>query len=67
VVVAFGDDNRTREVVAALQEAGDCWCGGTRWRGREAMRISISSWATTQDDLEITFRSIIAAAQSRKS
>jgi glutamate/tyrosine decarboxylase-like PLP-dependent enzyme len=67
VVVAFGDDNRTRAIVTALQEAGDCWCGGTRWRGREAMRISISSWATTQDDLEITFRSIIAAAQSRKS
>jgi glutamate/tyrosine decarboxylase-like PLP-dependent enzyme len=67
VVVAFDDDTRTREVVAALQEAGDCWCGGTRWRGREAMRISISSWATTRDDLEITFRSIVAAAQRGKS
>jgi glutamate/tyrosine decarboxylase-like PLP-dependent enzyme len=67
VVVAFGDDERTREVIAALQAAGDCWCGGTRWRGREAMRISISSWATTRDDLEVTFRSIVAAAQRRKS
>lgn len=62
VVVAFGDDERTRRVIAALQQAGDCWCGGTRWRGREAMRISVSSWATTQDDLEITFRAIITAA-----
>ena len=61
VVVAFGDDARTKQVVAALQASGDCWCGGTRWRGREAMRISISSWATTQDDLEISFRSILNA------
>ena len=61
VVVAFGDDERTRRVIAALQKAGDCWCGGTRWQGREAMRISISSWATTQDDIEITFRAILAA------
>ena len=62
VVVAFGDDDRTMKAIAALQKAGDCWCGGTRWQGREAMRISISSWATTQDDLEITFRAILAAA-----
>ena len=62
VVVAFGDDERTRTAIAALQKAGDCWCGGTRWQGREAMRISISSWATTQDDLEISFRAILDAA-----
>lgn len=62
MVVAFGDDDRTKRVVAALQDSGDCWCGGTRWQGREAMRISISSWATTQDDLEISFRAILAAA-----
>ena len=64
VVVAFGDDERTRRAIASLQKAGDCWCGGTRWQGREAMRISISSWATTQDDMEITFRAILAAADS---
>jgi glutamate/tyrosine decarboxylase-like PLP-dependent enzyme len=64
IVVAFGDNERTRRTIAALQEAGDCWCGGTRWHGREAMRISISSWATTQDDLEISFRSILKAAGS---
>ncbi len=62
IVVAFGDDARTKAVVAALQASGDCWCGGTRWHGREAMRISISSWATTQDDLEISLRSMLNAA-----
>ncbi len=63
VVVAFGDDERTKKAIAALQKAGDCWCGGTRWQGREAMRISISSWATTQDDIEITCRAILGAAR----
>jgi glutamate/tyrosine decarboxylase-like PLP-dependent enzyme len=62
VVVAFGDDATTQRVIAALQQRGECWCGGTRWRGREAMRISLSSWATTDEDLRITLRSIRAAA-----
>jgi glutamate/tyrosine decarboxylase-like PLP-dependent enzyme len=61
VVVAFGDDAHTRRVVAAVQAAGQCWCGGTRWHGREAMRISVSSWATTQDDLAVALKSILAA------
>ena len=63
VVVAFGDDARTKRTIAALQDAGDCWCGGTRWQGREAMRISICSWATTQEDMQITLRAILAAAK----
>ena len=46
-----------------VQEAGDCWCGGTRWHGREAMRVSVSAWATTQADMERTLRSILAAAE----
>jgi glutamate/tyrosine decarboxylase-like PLP-dependent enzyme len=64
VVVAFGDDAATRRAIAALQQAGVCWCGGTRWRGREAMRVSISSWATTQSDMEATLESIRASADA---
>lgn len=52
VLVAFGDDETTRRVIHALQREGTCWCGGTVWRGRAAMRISVSSWATTADDVE---------------
>lgn len=63
VVVAFGDDAKTRRTIAAIQEDGRIWCGGTRWRGREAMRISISSWATTQYDMEIALAAILAAAR----
>ncbi|MFT3789824.1 MAG: pyridoxal-dependent decarboxylase [Rudaea sp.] len=47
VLVAFGDAARTQRVVAALQAEGTCWCGGTVWQGRSAMRISVCSWATT--------------------
>jgi glutamate/tyrosine decarboxylase-like PLP-dependent enzyme len=64
VVVSFGNDERTRRVIAALQEARDCWCGGTRWHGQEAMRISVSGWATTDEDMRTTIRSILAAAES---
>ncbi len=63
VVVSFGDAERTKRVVAALQEARDCWCGGTRWHGREAMRISVSGWATTEEDMRIALRSLLAAAE----
>src|SRR5208283_1741056 len=50
VVVAFGNDDRTRRVIASIQNSGRCWCGGSTWRGRAAMRISVSSWATTDED-----------------
>jgi len=52
VVVAFGDDERTARVVDAVQRDGTCWAGPTRWQGRTAMRISVSSWATTDRDVE---------------
>ena len=62
VVVAFGDDARTKATIERLQRSGDCWCGGTRWRGREAMRVSVSSWATSQADMEKTLQAIRGAA-----
>jgi glutamate/tyrosine decarboxylase-like PLP-dependent enzyme len=51
VLASFGDADTTRRVVAALQAEGTCWCGPTVWQGRTAMRISVSSWATTDDDV----------------
>lgn len=51
VLVSFGGDDTTRRVVAALQAEGTCWCGITVWQGHTAMRISVSSWATTDDDV----------------
>jgi glutamate/tyrosine decarboxylase-like PLP-dependent enzyme len=63
VVVAFGNDSRTQETIARLQKSGVCWCGGTRWRGREAMRVSVSAWGTTQPDMEKTLQAILSAAR----
>ncbi len=62
VVAAFGSDDRTKAAIGRLQAGGECWCGGTRWRGREAMRVSVSSWATTQADMDRTLRAILAAS-----
>jgi len=63
VVVAFGDERRTAEVIRRVQAAGECWCGPTRWRGRDAMRISVSCWATTGADVERSLASIVRCAQ----
>jgi glutamate/tyrosine decarboxylase-like PLP-dependent enzyme len=62
VLVAFGDAGRTQRVIAALQADGTCWCGGTVWQGRSAMRISVSSWATTDADVEKSIAAMLRVA-----
>jgi glutamate/tyrosine decarboxylase-like PLP-dependent enzyme len=63
VLVSFGDEKTTRAVIQAIQEDGTCWCGGTQWQGRTAMRISVSSWATTGDDVEKSLDAMIRCAR----
>jgi glutamate/tyrosine decarboxylase-like PLP-dependent enzyme len=63
VLVAFGDADRTRAVIAALQRDGTCWCGATIWQGRTAMRISVCSWATTDADVERSLEAMLSAAR----
>jgi len=63
VLVAFGSDEKTHRVIAAVQEEGTCWCSGTTWKGRGAMRISVSSWATTAEDVERSLSAITAVAK----
>ena len=62
VLVSFGDDAKTRRVIEGIQADGTCWCGGTVWHGRAAMRISVSSWATTEDDVEQSLAAMIRVA-----
>jgi glutamate/tyrosine decarboxylase-like PLP-dependent enzyme len=64
VVVSFGSAERTREVIARVQRDGTCWCGGTVWQGRTAMRISVSSWATTEADVRRSLAAILKVAAS---
>ncbi len=61
VLVSFGDDETTRRVVAAVQEEGTCWAGVTVWQGRTAMRISVSGWSTTEDDVERSLAAMLRA------
>ena len=65
VLVSFGDPEETQRVVAGLQAEGTCWCGGTVWQGRTAMRISVSSWATTDDDVERSLAAMLRVARGR--
>ncbi len=62
VLVAFGDGETTRRVVAAVQDEGTCWAGGSVWQGRDAMRISVSSWATSEADVERSLEAIVRVA-----
>jgi len=66
VLVAFGDDATTRRVIAGVQQDGTCWAGGTVWQGRAAMRISVSSWATTEADVERSLAAIVRVADAQR-
>jgi glutamate/tyrosine decarboxylase-like PLP-dependent enzyme len=63
VLVSFGSDDVTDQVIKNLQQEGTCWCGGTIYRGRRVMRISISSWATSDEDVERSLKVILQAAK----
>jgi glutamate/tyrosine decarboxylase-like PLP-dependent enzyme len=65
VLVRFGDDDAvTDRVVEAVQQSGECWMGSTTWHGRRYMRISVSSWRTTEDDVDRSVAAILAAARA---
>jgi glutamate/tyrosine decarboxylase-like PLP-dependent enzyme len=63
VMVSFGDAACTNEVIAGVQADGTCWCGGTVWQGRTAMRVSISSWATTDEDIGRSIEALLRIAR----
>jgi hypothetical protein len=83
VLVSFCSPELTRRVIAGIQQDGTCWCGGTVWQGRTAashstvrqgrrpvedsMRISVSSWATTDDDVEKSLEAILRIAAQVKA
>ena len=62
ILVSFGDAERTREVIRRLQADGTIWCGETLWQGHTAMRISVSSWATAEEDVERSLEAILRLA-----
>jgi glutamate/tyrosine decarboxylase-like PLP-dependent enzyme len=65
VAPASGDaDAATREALARVQEERVCWLGPTRWHGMDAMRISVSNWSTTEEDIDRSAESIIRAVRA---
>lgn len=58
VLVSYGSDERTNRVIKAVQDDGTCWAGGTTWRGRRYMRISVSNWSTTTRDVDRSVEAI---------
>jgi glutamate/tyrosine decarboxylase-like PLP-dependent enzyme len=62
VLVSFGEAQTTDRIISGIQADGTCWCGGTVWQGQTAMRISVSSWATTESDVERSLEAMLRVA-----
>jgi threonine aldolase len=61
VLVSCENDALTKATLNKIQASGECWCGGSSWRGKNVIRISICDWATTQKEIERSVRAFIAA------
>ena len=66
-LVRFTDDRRTDEVIAAAMATGEVFFGGTTWRGMRAMRVSVSNWRTTGEDVERAVRAIERVLGERRT
>ena len=61
-LVRFGDDDTTRSMLEAVQRSGEAWLGGTVWEGRAAIRVSVSNWSTTEEDIDRLVAAFAAAS-----
>jgi glutamate/tyrosine decarboxylase-like PLP-dependent enzyme len=64
VLVSFGDAATTRDVIRRIQQDGTCWCGVTELQGMTAMRISVSSWATTEEDVDRSLEAMVRISRA---
>jgi glutamate/tyrosine decarboxylase-like PLP-dependent enzyme len=60
-------DRRTDEVIAAIQKTGEAFFGGTIWRGRRAMRVSVCNWQTSDDDVERVVKAVASVLKTHSS
>ncbi len=61
VLIDCGDEALTKQTLENLQQSGECWAGGAVWNGREVIRISVCSWATTVDDIDRLVKAFVQA------
>jgi glutamate/tyrosine decarboxylase-like PLP-dependent enzyme len=64
VVVGLDSAERAEQITREIQADGRCWCGPTQWKGRSALRISVSSWNTTEADVECSLAAIVELARA---
>ncbi len=64
VCVSFGDDERTKQVTKALLEDGVTWMSGSRWQGRDVLRVSVSNWSTDDVDVAQSLAAVERATES---
>jgi glutamate/tyrosine decarboxylase-like PLP-dependent enzyme len=67
VLVGFGDDECTERVIDQVQRSGECWMGATTWHGQRLMRISVSNWRTTPNDVDRSVAAILAATNDHQA
>ena len=64
LLIACETDEITNQVIEYIQRSGECWVGGTKWNGKDVIRISICSWATTKDDITRAVQAFVSARKS---
>lgn len=63
VLVTCDSDEATNQTMKNIQESGECWVGGANWNGKVVIRISVCSWATTEEDIKRSVKAFIAARE----
>ena len=67
VLVACETDEMTSRTLDLLQAGGECWCGASQWRGENVIRISVCSWATTEQDVRRSVAAFVAAREAAQA
>ncbi len=67
ILVSCDDDRITKDTLSNIQASGQCWCGGSIWQGKPVIRLSICSWATTKQDIDLTLNVFIKARLKARS
>ncbi len=62
VLFRYDSDERTLEILRRVQESGEAWMSGSVWQGRQAIRLSVSNWQTSEGDIDRTIAAFAAAA-----
>lgn len=66
VLVACDTPDMTTKTLKQVQEDGVCWCGGSQWNGDPAIRISVCSYVTTEEDVMRSVQAFVAARDAQR-